>query len=352
MNISSKKVLKSDYRNYGVDIARITSMLMVVFLHNLLEGGILRINNTGLTNLVYWLVENIMIVAVNIFAMISGYLLVDKKIKPVRLWGLWKVVFFWSAVPTIVLMVIFKDINIIGLIKSFLPVLSKQYWYFNAYIVLFAFIPFLNAGIRMLSLQCLQKIVLILLILSASTGFLGNLFLERGYSALWLIILYLTGGVLKRNHSSTKIISNGWIIFTCVLCPFLSLCGEYISFKYLGHPFMWIQYTSPIVIVQSIAFFVLFLKIRINYLGFKRFLKKVSPLTFAVYLADSNQFFFHKILHSSLSSLSQLNIGLGLAYLLILSFGMFLIVILLESGRRWLFFTIKNNLKLHRGNAR
>ena len=56
MDISDKKSLKRDYRVYGVDIARILSMLMVVFLHNLLAGGILRENDTSFSNLTYWLV--------------------------------------------------------------------------------------------------------------------------------------------------------------------------------------------------------------------------------------------------------------------------------------------------------
>ncbi|WP_203640791.1 acyltransferase [Levilactobacillus andaensis] len=346
MDISDKKSLKRDYRVYGVDIARILSMLMVVFLHNLLAGGILRENDTSFSNLTYWLVENVMIVAVNIFAMISGYLLVDRKIRPAKLLELWKVVFFWSAIPTVVLMLSLKEIDIVGLVKSFFPILTNQYWYFNAYVVLFILAPFLNAGIRVLSVQYLQKIVLSLLILSASAGFLGNLFLEGGYSALWLIIMYLTGGMIKKSRFSRKVVPNKWLILTCLLCVFTSLVGEYVSIKYLGQPSEWIKYTSPIVIIQSISLFILFTRIKVSHVRTKKILKKISPLTFAVYLVDSNPFFFHKILHSSLSFLNQLNIWLGLGCLLTLSLGMFLIVILLESGRSWLFTRIRNNKQL------
>lgn len=352
MNTLDRDNLKIDHRVYGVDIARIMSMLMVVFLHNLLGGGILKANDTGLSNLTYWLVENIMIVAVNIFAMISGYLLVDRKFKPTKILELWKAVFFWSAIPTVILMVSLKRIAIVALIKSFFPVLFNQYWYFNAYVVLFIFMPFLNAGIQTLGVHFLKKIILALLILSASAGFLGNLFLEGGYSALWLMIMYLTGGVMKKTRFSEKTFSSRWLIFTCLLCILLSLVGEYVSINYLGHLSEWIKYTSPIVIIQSIALFILFLRIKVNNSKIKRLLIKVSPLTFAVYLADSNPFFFHKILHSSLSSLNQLNILLGLGGVVIISFGMFLIVILLESGRRWLFLIIRNSLESHKRNIR
>lgn len=197
-------MMDGDYRNYGIDIARILSMFMVVLIHNLLNGGVLRFDNYGITNLSYWLLENLAIVAVNLFAMISGFLLVDRHWKVKKIFSLWKVVLFWSFTVTFLTMLVLHDSNWIGLIKSFFPLFFEEYWYFNAYVVLFLFIPFLNLGIVNIDKRSFNIIVLTLLILSATVGFKGSLFEENGYSGLWLMVMYLVGAWIKKIGRSLK----------------------------------------------------------------------------------------------------------------------------------------------------
>lgn len=341
INIMNESFEKKDNRIYGADIARIIAMLMVVVLHNLLNGGILKSNNVQLSNLTYWLIENLMIVAVNVFAMISGFLLVNSQFKWKRILGLWRTVFFWSAIPTLALMLVFKNINVTYLVKSFFPVLFKQYWYFNGYIVLFIVMPFLNVGFRSFSIKSLQKIILMLLILSGSVGILNNLFLEGGESALWLIIMYLIGALIRQGDFLNRMPSNKLLITIYVLCGVLSLCGEGLSINYIGHLSVWIQYNSPIVIVQSILLFIFFIRLRVKGLFIKKLLKKISPMTFAVYLADTNPYFYHELLHSSLKGVYQLELFLGVGILFLISIGMFFGIILLESIRRWILSEVK-----------
>ncbi|MBP5842397.1 hypothetical protein J8137_07645, partial [Lactiplantibacillus plantarum] len=130
-------------RNYGIDIARILSMFMFVVLHNLLQGGVLDFSSLSTANLVYFYLENLCIIAVNLFALISGYLMVDRKWKWQKLIILWCTVIFWSVVTTLGFMAFKGTFNAKLLVKSFFPVLLNQYWYFNGYIVLFLLIPFL-----------------------------------------------------------------------------------------------------------------------------------------------------------------------------------------------------------------
>ena len=61
-------------RNYGIDLLRIVSMMMVVLLHVLGQGGILD-GSDPLTvkSETAWLLEIGAYSAVNIYAMISGY---------------------------------------------------------------------------------------------------------------------------------------------------------------------------------------------------------------------------------------------------------------------------------------
>jgi len=89
-------------------LAKWASMLMVVILHNLLNGGALSRATLSFNNLTYWWLENVAIVGVNVFALISGYLIVNRPIKFRRLVHLWKIVLFWSVVTTRIVMILTK----------------------------------------------------------------------------------------------------------------------------------------------------------------------------------------------------------------------------------------------------
>lgn len=296
-------------RNPGIDFARILSMLFVVGLHNLLNGGILDLNSATGKNMTYLFIENLVIVAVNLFAMISGFLMTDRKLRISKIRSLWYVVLFWSVVPTITLMLVLRKFNVALLIRSFFPIIFNQYWYFNAYIVLVLFIPFLNAGIDLMETESLKKIVILLVILSGTIGFIGHLFENGGYSVIWLMIMYLLGAFVKKNmvqNSSALLLVMVYVIGACI-----SLVGEYISLNYIGHIKMWLNYNSPIVIIQSICLFIFCVEVKIKNKRVLHLLKLISPLTFSVYLIDANPFFFNKFLHSNFTFINSLNVFEG-----------------------------------------
>lgn len=67
-------------RNYGIDALRIVSMLMVVTLHVLGHGGVLKIAESEKYWIV-WFLEISAYCAVNCYALISGYVGVYSKYK-------------------------------------------------------------------------------------------------------------------------------------------------------------------------------------------------------------------------------------------------------------------------------
>ena len=61
-------------RNYGIDLLRLVSMFMVVILHIFGEGGILSsTQDLSLQGELFWGFEIVCYGAVNIYAIISGY---------------------------------------------------------------------------------------------------------------------------------------------------------------------------------------------------------------------------------------------------------------------------------------
>ena len=71
-------------RNYGVDLLRIFSMLMVVTLHVLGKGDLLYNKNLEIFSQKYnllWILEIASFGAVNLYALISGYVSIKSKHK-------------------------------------------------------------------------------------------------------------------------------------------------------------------------------------------------------------------------------------------------------------------------------
>ena len=63
----------SKKKNIGIEIVRILSMYMVMILHILGHGGILKSENIySFSFISIWFIEIISIVAVNLFGLISG----------------------------------------------------------------------------------------------------------------------------------------------------------------------------------------------------------------------------------------------------------------------------------------
>ncbi|MGO3387909.1 acyltransferase family protein [Latilactobacillus sakei] len=325
-------------RNYGVDIARILSMLMVVFLHNLLNGGILKnldiIDNPF--NMIYWIIENFSIVAVNIFAIITGYLMVGKKVHYKKLVSLWKNVIFWSIFICVIFYFLGYPLKTHTIIISFFPTIMKNYWYFNAYIMLVLFIPFLNAGIKAIDFLLFEKIVFCLTLFSVTMGLIGHWFELGGYSGIWLMILYLIGSYIKMSPR-VKRLKSIHLISAYSLSMIISLLAEYVSIRYIGGEERWLNYLSPMVVLSSVTLFILLTRIDIKNEKVKRLVSVISPLTFTVYLIDTHPVIFYYIIKNNFKWITELGTFQGVFILLIISILMFISFLMLEYIRVYIF---------------
>lgn len=332
-------------RSYGVDIARCLAMFMVVVLHNLSNGGVLRtVQISSLTGAIYWGIEDLAIVAVNLFAMISGYLLICHDFQIKKIIYLWIKVLFWSVSISLVYFLFFNHSSLNILIKSFLPFSTNTYWYFNAYVMLFLFIPFLNAGISKLSIHDFRIIVLILLVLSMTIGLIGNWFEIGGYSGVWLMIMYLMGALIKVDpfFKTRGSISSFffYLVFTC-----LTLIFEYFSARIEYSPFHWINYLSPFVVIASIFLFISLVNLRIKGEKITKFLRIIAPLTFAVYLIDNHPVIFNYLIKNSFIPIVKSNSIFGIPMVLGISAIIFIACILLEYCRVCVFRAVSALLK-------
>ena len=127
-------------RNYGIDFLRMISMIMIVMLHTLGHGGILRsVSFLSVHYQIAWLLEVIAFGAVNTYAMISGFVSVDSHFKISNILILWlQVLFYGILINTVFFFLLPESRNTSGWIQALFPVTRKEYWYFTAYAGVFS----------------------------------------------------------------------------------------------------------------------------------------------------------------------------------------------------------------------
>lgn len=175
-------------------------MLMVVFLHNLGQGGVLDWGLSSHHAMAYMLLENFCIVAVNVFGLISGYLAVGKPVRINKLGTMWFQVAFWSVAIGLVGLALFGRTYLRTFVGTLTPVLSREYWYFNAYIGMQLLAYFVAPVLVKMPRAAVASCSLMLAALFCSLGFIEGetahgLAATNGYSAVWLLVLWLCGGI-------------------------------------------------------------------------------------------------------------------------------------------------------------
>lgn len=294
-------------RNAGIDILRILSMIMVVSLHVLTFGlKHYELNIFSVQGIVADVLKALCFCAVNVYAIITGYVLVNKKPKINRLIDLWLQVVFYLSISCILVLIFYpRDFNIEALIKAFIPVISSRYWYFTAYFIMFWFIPLYNWIIDYLTMVQFRKLIFTTFFIFSIMGWMSSLLggtvfgLNEGYSYLWLSYLYFIGAGINMYGSQLfyikKEISQKVIILVAFIAGISTFISKMILVKFttivIGHEMLvtvFYSYLSPTVLIETICLVIYFSNLKIR--GSKA-LTKISGATFGVYLIHQTPFF-------------------------------------------------------------
>jgi len=290
-----------------LELLRIVSMIMIITLHFLGHGGVL--TSVRIFSPVYyfaWFFEGISYVAVNCYVLISGYFLVVSGFNLKKFLVILGQVFFYSVGIYFVLVYIGQiEFNSKALVLSFLPVLSKQYWFVTIYIGMYIMSPFINLAIRaMTSKQHLICIIMTTFLFSIWPNiffFSGTLSFGGGEGVVWFIVLYLVAAYLRLYYQPSYKMKKYIYIYIIItlLLPLSRFMISMLSITSLSDIFsadlfikgssIFYSYNSILVYPSSIALFVLFLNINIKNEYFKKVILLFSPLTFGVYLIHDNK---------------------------------------------------------------
>ncbi|MEQ9810978.1 acyltransferase [Streptococcus jiangjianxini] len=328
--------------NAGIDFLRIFAMFMIVVTHVLGKGGV-RDSVAGTVDLHFiqtWIIQASVYVAVNCYALISGYVGFRSHFKYSKVVNLWLQVAFYSIGITLFFLLLGKDIGASDWLGAFFPIIRGQYWYVTAYFGLMLTMPFLNIALPRMELSDLGKMI--------ATGFMvfsllpvlldtsvSEFSLSKGFSMTWLILLYVVGAFLARIDLKKY---NKPLILIGIYA--LSIAATLILKYAVSEKWYW--YTSPTITLGALALFVLFVNLNISPSSpLVKFIRFFAPATFGVYLVHLHPLVVKFAMRDFAENFVDQSPLVFPIIILGASFLIFLGSILVEKMRIWLFKTLQ-----------
>jgi len=348
-------VPKKGERNLGVELFRIISMLMVVLLHILGNGGVLSATKalTPQYKLAY-LLQVITYCSVNCYALISGFANVKTEFKFRRFVYLWLETVFLITALNVVMHFIVPDFTVqkAWWISGVFPLVKRELWYLCAYFFMYPLIPLLNKG--MLSLKKWQHIAIMIMLQAPAIFKLlnngtDNYVLGGGYSAIWLICLYVMGAYF-RIYGAPKWAKWFVTLPIFVLATFaawgLKIIPEMMvkegtleatSAWYTSRTAL-ISYVSPCMVVMSVALLVFFMQIPIKNKVSRRVISELGRATWGVFVLHvSAAFWYYTPFWSKLRMLGTYEVWKMLFMTLLTAVAFYLVMSLISIGRFYFF---------------
>ncbi len=291
---------RSPARIPGLDLLRVISMVMVIVLHILGQGGILDAAEAG-SPVWYaaWGLECLCYCAVDCYGLLSGYLGAGRRRSFARLGLLWLEVVLYSLLFYLFFRLRSPElVEKQHLIRALLPVLTRQYWYFTGYFGLMLLLPLLPAAAEPKdSPQATGRVLILLLFFCALPTLLNTdaFHLRGGYSTLWLLLLYLMGTALRGSRFFHRL-GTLPLLLVFLLCFCLSFYTRHhpVTIPYVS-TFTLLNYISPTVTVSAICLLLLFRRLRVREGPGRKLLSGLSQTSFGVYILHTNPLLWYWI---------------------------------------------------------
>lgn len=300
----NQNFLKKNNRNYGIDLARILSMILIINHHIVFHGGpLFKTKIFSLEHKIFLFLNSICTSGVNIFGLISGCIGFHSY-KYSNLFYLLFTTFLYS-ISISHLFKFFKPELVSNNVHHIYTLFITDYWYFTAYFTMYFFFPLINEGITQIKQKKMYHFIINLFLVFS---FLNEIMryskrfksldifnLKNGFSYSWLLILYLFGGYLgkfkidiNKKRNKYYYIKYIFIIIIFGLIKTKLLLDEIA--KYDAHHIKNINYASPTYLGISISIILIFSNININNKNLIKLITFFSSLTYGIYLSHNHVF--------------------------------------------------------------
>ena len=248
--------------------------------------------NTPNAYIMYFL-ENVFICAVNVFVLISGYFMCEKKsaktIKAIEL--VFQVVAFNAAILILRIIMSTDAISWQSCLVSLLPV----NYYVTLYVVLFLLAPYINMFLNNLDDNTFKKFVIIIMmffsvwptILEFGSTLVGGDFggmntigiggSQNGYTIVNFVLMYILGAYLRRIKTQK---ASSYYLIRLLICWVLQFALSYTAtIVGIGTGNIW-AYCNPFVIMSAVCSFMFFKGLTIQ----NKYINELAKASFTVYL--------------------------------------------------------------------
>ncbi len=322
--------IKEDRRNYGIDLLRIVSMIMVLVLHILGRGGILYSDSISSINSdIAWFLEISCFCAVNCFGMVSGFVGYKSKHKYANILYLNLQVTFLLLISITIFKIRYPNaVTITDFKKASMPFCFYVLWYYRAYFCMFSFIPLMNKGMELMNRNEGRMLVasIFILLTIIPTCLNDDVYTtSSGYSCFWLMGCYMVGAYFSKYEIEKKI--KWWALLIILI---VSIIFAFSWFKVPYNVFFLsylVDYTSPTIFINGAMLVLLFAKMKPHKVT-KYIIKFFAPLAFSVYVIHVSPYFWQKFMYNRFTNLVNLNpflfplAVLGIAILLFICFAL------------------------------
>lgn len=325
-------------RDRGIDLLRVLAMGAIVLHHMFTHGGLLLAFPKGSpTRALLYLAEAFLCCAVNVYALISGWVRVRFRLS--RLLCLWLQVLFYSVGLEILLLPL-GAVPASEWAAAFAPVLSNRYWYVTAYFLLYLPLPLISRCMdRLTRPKALGVIVVCTPLFTVWPLLAGeDLFgLKGGYSPAWIVILYVLGGCarcLAQGRKPRRM--RALVVFG--LCALLSW-GAWPAAQRGALPFAadaLLQYVSPTILLCALMLLLAFRELPLP-AWLSRCVSVLSPLTFGVYLIHDHPLVRRRLMYLRFDSFNRLPAPLLVLCVALSAVAIFAVCALIEYLRTRLF---------------
>lgn len=322
-------------RDSNIELLRIVAMLLVMMVHanffTLGPPSQTDINTSFVSSFMRFFCESLCIICVNVYILISGWFGINAKAKRIIefIFQIYFIAFFIHLVVTA--LGVAKPTAVSRWIHLFL---IKDMWFVKSYIVFYVFTPVLNAFVNASTKKQLGLIIVTFYIVQTFWGgFISSSdFFSGGYSPLSFMGLYLLGRYIRlyptKYTSLSKYFDMLLYFATAIVTTFLSIVCVKIGTD--DTIYRLYAYSSPIVIVSSLYFFLFFSKLSLK----SRIINWISISSFAAFLVhgDYQVFgpFYKDFIERWFHSASTINFIINTGLLITI---LFIIAILIDKIR-------------------
>ncbi len=277
----------------GLDFLRILSMVMIIGLHMLGQGGIVEAAEPDSPQ---WFavkaLECLFYCSADCFGLLSGYVGSSRKGNGPRLLILWLTVVLYSLLFALFFRLRSPQyVTAQSFVNALLPVLTRQYWYFTGYFGMALIVPLLNGGPERAgeksAVRWFFALVLFFSLLPTVTQ-IDAFHMRGGYTALWILLLYLMGVMLRRGALFRRV----GVLPLCLCAAVCYALTYYTALHPVNVPFFssftLLYYTAPTVTLFAACLVLLFSRLPGRGGAGTKLVTGLSRASFGVYILHTN----------------------------------------------------------------